>query len=314
MSAHLKTIVGAFLMFVTASARAGLIVGSFNTNQVLRYDDSGALIGVAASGGGLAGPAGIAFGPDHNLYVASRTNQILRYNGASGAFLNVFTSDAHINFPNQIVFAPNGDLLLANAATDQVLRFSGASGAFLGVFASGGGLDAPAGMTYGSDGNLYVVSLHTLQVLRYNGTTGAFINVFASVSGMASLDQCAFGPDGNLYVTAFGDDSVLRFNGSSGAAMGAFVSTGSGGLDGPQGLVFGAGGNLYVASFQSDRVLRYNASTGAFVSVLTSGGGLDEPFYMVSDIPEPACFLGFVGVVVWLVTARSTRGRMPATA
>ena len=49
----------------------------------------------------------------------------------------------------------------------------------------------------------------------------------------------AFGPDGNLYVCSGGTDSILRYNGSTGAFLNTFVTTGSGGLTGPQiGLVF----------------------------------------------------------------------------
>ncbi len=134
---------------------------------------------------------------------------------------------------------------------------------------------------FGPDSNLYVASANNDQVLRYNGATGAFIDAFASGGGLDSPTGLVFGPDGNLYVASTGSDQVLRYNGATGAFIDAFVTAGSGGLDEPIDLVFGPDGNLYVASANNDQVLRYNGATGAFIDVFASGGGLDEPVFLV---------------------------------
>jgi secreted PhoX family phosphatase len=52
-----------------------------------------------------------------------------------------------------------------------------------------------------------------------------------------------------------------------------FVSSESGGLGSPDGMLFGPDGNLYVASDSTDEVLRYDGVTGAFIDVFVSGGG-----------------------------------------
>lgn len=60
---------------------ATMFVSDFKTSSVLRYNaDTGAFhdVFVQPRSGGLDGPWGLAFGLDHNLYVASeRTNRSL---------------------------------------------------------------------------------------------------------------------------------------------------------------------------------------------------------------------------------------------
>ena len=71
-----------------------LYVGSAD-GSVKKFDPSGTFLGnfVSAGSGGLSNAKGMAFGPDGNFYVASYgNNSILRYDGKTGAFLNVFTS------------------------------------------------------------------------------------------------------------------------------------------------------------------------------------------------------------------------------
>ena len=64
-----------------------LLIGSGGTDLILRHDLGGnsTSVFVASKSGGLNGPAGMAFGDDGFLYVASRnTKEILRYDATDG--------------------------------------------------------------------------------------------------------------------------------------------------------------------------------------------------------------------------------------
>jgi len=103
----------------------GNLYVSSRSNEVLRYDgEKGNFIGVFASGHGLFDPAGIAFGgPGNDLFVASGSsddglqgNQILRFDGATGAFEAVVdpANAAGLDDPEAVVFGPDGLLYVAS--------------------------------------------------------------------------------------------------------------------------------------------------------------------------------------------------------
>ncbi len=201
------------------------------TNSILRYDPTGEFINafVPSGSGGLSKPWDLTFGPDGNLYVSSDgNNEVLSYNGTTGAFLNVVASG--LSTPGGLTFGPDGSLYIANQGTNEVLRYNGGVLSSF-VTAGSGGLSQPRKVVFGPDGNLYVASQGTGQVLRYNGQTGAFIDVFASmppsITGTAAI-WLEFGTDGYLYVASRASStsvnmSILRFNATTGAFVDSFA-------------------------------------------------------------------------------------------
>jgi hypothetical protein len=264
-----------------------LFVPSFNTDNVLRYDEStGAFVNefVPHKSGELTQPEGLIVGPDHNLYVSSGLYSgvpaVLRYNGTTGTFMDSFATGGPLNSPRALLFGPDGNLYVGDgldSTSGWVDRFNGQTGVFMNQFVSpsSGGLINPIGMVFGPDGkddgklDLYVASARNSNVLRYDGSTGAFLGEFvpAGSGGLSHALGITIGPDGDLYVASGGYDhngkitdhsAVLRFQGPSGPNPGgfidAFVPHGSGGLLIPLGIVFGPDGNsdghqdLYVNS------------------------------------------------------------------
>lgn len=134
-------------------------------------------------GGGLSDPEGIVFGPDGNLYVANvNTNEILRFNGSTGAFIDTFVSagSGGLLNPRDLVFGPDGNAYVTSSGnTGGVLRYNGTTGSFLNAFVGpGSDLVLPRELVFGPDKNLYVGNFGVGDILRYNGATGAFIDTF----------------------------------------------------------------------------------------------------------------------------------------
>jgi DNA-binding beta-propeller fold protein YncE len=231
---------------VTAGPDGALYVCSERGARVLRFDGAtGAYLGdfVPAGSGGLHQCEDLVFGPDGDLYVtnpeptASLANdQVLRYDGTTGAFRGVFvpTRSGGLRLPSALTFGPGGDLFVASTNTSEVLRYDGRTGAFRGAFvaAGSGGLSRPVGIAFGAGpqqgGDLFVASLDTDQVLRYDGTTGAFRNVFvaAGAGGLHGAYDLGFGPDGDLYVVSLVTNQVMRYDGATGAFRGALAGSG----------------------------------------------------------------------------------------
>jgi sugar lactone lactonase YvrE len=268
----------ATLGFWVSPARADLFVSSSppGPSQVVRYDNSGNLIGVfVAPDSNLNTPRGLTFGPDGNLYVCSiNNNQVLRYDGTAGTFIDAFVpvGSGGIKGPEVAVFGNDGFLYVSNFGTNpttdnqgmqvnmldgQVTRYDATTGAFDSVFASSADIRGNVdGIAFGPSGDLFVTSLNRNSpdqpgVLEFDGTTGAFKSQFTHGTSLFLPRDIAFGPEGNLYVVDIGnnpngDSRVARFDGTTGQYTDDYIPFGSG-LYVARGLAFGPDGRLYVS-------------------------------------------------------------------
>lgn len=95
----------------------------------------------------------MTFGPDDNLYITSfATNQVLRYDGVTGAFIDAFVTAGleGLDQPTGLGFGSDGNLYVGDSANALVRRYDGNTGAFIDDYidAGSGGLAAPVFMTF----------------------------------------------------------------------------------------------------------------------------------------------------------------------
>lgn len=189
---------------ITFGHDGNLYVIDEDTRDVKRYNGTtGAFIDrfIPAGAGGLSFPEGIVFGPDGNAYVSSLgitgsglPDEIKRYNGTTGAFMDNFAANTGgLKGPTGLVFGPDGNLYVASLSTNEVKRYNGITGAFMDNFVTeqSGGLSGPLKMAFGPSGDLFVGNGSVIK--RYNGTTGAFISNFVQQRSSALLGGFVFG-------------------------------------------------------------------------------------------------------------------------
>jgi len=136
-----------------------LLVADTKHNRVVRFNAyTGQFVDVFVqeSSGGLNGPEGLAFSPDHNLAVASsQTKNILLYNGTTGVFIREFAKIS--GSPKGIVFH-YGDLYVCGGRTRKIHRFHGITGSPRGVFYQSQNLRYPYAIMFDSMTNVSFVA------------------------------------------------------------------------------------------------------------------------------------------------------------
>jgi sugar lactone lactonase YvrE len=248
-------------------------------NTIRRYNGTtGAFMDTFASGP-INGVREIAFHAG-SMYVASAwSNEVLRFDTSTGAFLGAFVTagSGGINAPVGLAFGPDGNLYVSGWGSNNVVRYDGTSGAPLGTYvpSGSGGLNLPEGLSFDPSGSyLYVASSGTNQILEYNAQTGAYLGVAAN-AGLSIPMDVRFGPDGLMYVASYGNNRILRYT-AGGAYLDDFVPAGSGGMSSPYEMTFGPDGDLYVtATLQvtatgNQQILRFGTENEAVFPVSIS--------------------------------------------
>lgn len=233
---------------------------SNNNGSIIRYDSAnpvGSVVTLSGSGA-IFNAAGLALGPDGNLYIGESGNfstvapAIRRLDLTSNMLSTVYTFSGFDVFPGSLAFKGN-DLLVGRnpffGDTGAVVRLANATGnsATASDYTSGFSLASSPGLALASDGSLYVSSM----MYDFN-------------SGIAS-------------------GSVVKFDASGAYAGETVAGGGSTGLFGPTGLGI-RGTSLFTASIMNGGVLQTNLltdSTSPFGDTGVPFGA--SPLAMLSD-------------------------------
>lgn len=273
-------------------------------NAAVRYDAvSGEFLGEHIPN--INRPYGMAVHPRRGtlLVVSQDDVSVSEYNAETGAFIRTFITAGPegLHVPRNIMFAPDGNILLSSTQTqfnpdkfNGILKFDGDTGAFLAPFIDGGfilGDDCgdpkcihfPSGMAQGPNGHLYVASVIDNIIIEYDGATGLYIDFFDApelVSPGSLIVRPAGTPRaGNILVTSlYRDptdpsdfDKILEFS----AATHELIEPGgifTAGLVDPGPMLWSDDGDVLVVvrlgdfpPFYADRIARLDGLSGVFL-------------------------------------------------
>jgi uncharacterized protein (TIGR03437 family) len=244
-------------MVLKVSAASG-IISVVAGNGLSGYSGDGGL----AVGTSLGSPAGLAFDPSGNLYIADSGNTVIRKVATNGIITTAagsagqygFSGDggpatqAKINYPTGIATDSSGNLYIMDLGNNRVRKVDASTGIISTIAGSGlvgytgdGGpalqatFNYPEGLAVDSSGNVYVCDQNSAAVRKI------------SISG--TIATVAGGQYG--------------FSGDNGPATKAALLT-------PTGVAFDASGDMYIADSGNQRIRRVDSS-GVIATVAGTG-------------------------------------------
>jgi hypothetical protein len=292
---------------LVATARGDTVFAVSNSDgRIIRYDsaDPAGTVVTLSGSGAIVQAAGLAFGPDGNLYVGESGNgstvapSIKRLDLTNNSLSTVHAFSAFDVFPGSLAFKGVALLVGRNpffSDTGSIVQVANATGGTVAIsdYTSGGGLASSPGIALAQDGSLYVSD----QTYSFGSSTAsgpikrfdAFGNYIGEVVAGGSSTGL-YGPTGigirgtSLFTASIMNGTILQTNllnnstslfGSTGVPFGAspLALLSDGGL-----IVGSAGGAGAIYQFDAAGTL-----TGTYNSGLGTIGGL-----VVAPVPEPS--------------------------
>lgn len=209
------------------------------------------------------------------VYASDRANDAVNVYDQDGNFLDVFIESGAggLSNPQDLIFHPDGSILISGFNNTQILQYDGTTGEFLGPFSNGYDIQGATRMEI-HNGLIYVLQWNSnYQVLRFE-MNGDFLDEFSNI-GVYQAIGITWDEEDNMYVASYGggaNGSVQLFD-QEGNLQGFFGSTNYT-LAGPTNIWFGPWGFLWACDYSQNRIVRFTEE----------GDFIDE---IVSQIPNP---------------------------
>lgn len=275
------------LMSFTPSVQADLLVCNPSNGSVQRLDDAGRFVAdfVLPGTAGISLPSGLALGPDGHLYVSDGpNNRVLRFNGRSGDFIDVFARAPELVGPTDLHFRGN-DLFVGmwNQSNFQggVARFDATTGSFEQAF--GVQFGRTHAIEFDAQGRLFASRFDAATVSVFDPLSGQLIKNIAGTSVVGRPMGLSFDADEKLVISDWAGN--VRIVNPESDTFERFLITG---LNNTQWHEYAADGSLIVDDHNNRRLLRYDPTSGQLLGEFSDLGYIPEKFLTVSAVPEPS--------------------------
>jgi cellulose synthase/poly-beta-1,6-N-acetylglucosamine synthase-like glycosyltransferase/DNA-binding beta-propeller fold protein YncE len=253
-------------------------VVSSNGDQILRYSQNGEFQDVFVSHPSLFSPTDLSF-DDQFLYVGSTNNEVLRYDGITGNFIDSFVNKSRdgIDMPTGLTIGPNGNLYATSGNTHQVFKYDPDNPIFgteKFVTDKSNKLNQPTHLEI-KDDEICVSGASNNIVNCYHSDTGDYVKTHALsfLNMLANTDGSVIGPDDEFFMSDRLTNEILQLDGTDSKLV---MTSGSTLLQSPSYLTF-KDNHMYVSS--DNKILKFDGLTGEFedVFVENNDGSLRNP-------------------------------------
>lgn len=207
----------------------------------------------------------------YEVLVNNRSGHAVQRYDENGNYLGNFIQpmSGGLGAPEDILFHPDGTVLVTGLNNAAIKRYNGKTGAYIGNFSTGYSLKAPSKMSIGPDSLVYVTQWDSVQnkVVRFV-LQGNYVDEFTQAGAPKGLGH-VWDSQGNFYISLYGNggDGTIHKYDPQGNDLGTFINSNI--IQGPTNIWWD-GSDLLVTDWTVGKVLRFD-SAGQYVNTFITG-------------------------------------------